>query len=165
MPLNQNLAVPTNPTPIPTININGFTAPQLLAGTQIPRVHGTEEAQKYPSTRSSESVLYDATEDDIVYFRMTDENGYTTVRRCRCYEEPEKTPDQLNEEKFLTKQEFQVFAQNFKEEIGNVQQRILSALESNQSYKPAGGRPYKPYNKNRQSGESGESSQGDAQGA
>ena len=102
----------------PTINFNGA----FITGQKIPKVKGTGGANEYPTPPNTEVVLLDSDDDTILYIKQTDANGYGTVTRCRYYEDPEPTQQEINDMRYITIDEFN----KFKEEM-------LSAIRSNQS--------------------------------
>lgn len=96
----------------PSINLGAF-----MSGQKIPKVDGTKEADKYPTPPNSEVVLLDSKDDTLLYVKTTDINNYSTVKRCRYYEDPEPTAQELNDQRYITIEEFN----KFKEELLNAQ--------------------------------------------
>ena len=102
--------------------IQQFAVPQNYMRTQkttnLIRVNGMESAKAYPANPNSETMLFDEN-DDVMYFKETDVNGYATIRRFRFTEEfdaPKVDPQ------YVTLDEFK----RFKEEILNGQQSVRS---------------------------------------
>lgn len=89
------------------INFNNISA--LMPGQMLPSVHGTSEAEKYPTPNNSEVVLKDSDDDTLLYIKTTDINGFGKVRRLRCYEDPEPTIQDLNDRRYVTIDDFNAF--------------------------------------------------------
>lgn len=87
----------------------------LIAGQKLPRVKGTVEAEKYPSMPNSEAVYVDDKEEDIIYFKATDQSGMSRTVRYRCIEEPEPTLEDKMSDAFVTKEDFRSFVNEFRE--------------------------------------------------
>lgn len=87
----------------------------LLQGQTVPRVKGTKEAENYPSSPGSESVYFDAEQEDIIYIKVTEKNGFSRTVRYHCYEEPEPTTEDILKNDFITKDEFASFVNEFRD--------------------------------------------------
>lgn len=96
------------------LNIQGASIP-MLPNTKVPRVKGTAEADRYPTQPNTEVVLFDESQEDIMYIKVTAQNGFTRTVRYRCYEEPEPTTEDLLKDEFITKNEFNSFINEFRE--------------------------------------------------
>lgn len=96
------------------LNLTGAPMP-ALPNTKVPRVKGTAEAEKYPTQPNTEVVLFDESQEDIIYIKVTAQNGFTRTVRYRCYEEPEPTTEDLLKDEFITKTEFNSFIDEFRE--------------------------------------------------
>lgn len=112
---------------LPTINFNNIGA--FMQGQTLPKVHGTTEADKYPTPINSEVVILDADDDSIAYYKTTDVNGYSKVVRKRWFDDPEPTQEEINDQKYLTIEEFNTF----KKEVLNGQQAILESINADKS--------------------------------
>ena len=137
----NNVATPTVASPI--INMQGLITPPIM---EIPKVTCVADARQYPSKAGSEDVLFDQNDPDIAYFRRIDSNGFVQVDRRRCISEPEPTQEELNDQRYLSRQEFAEFMaqfQSFREEM-NANVRAISAAAGNKSY---GNTNNKSYNK------------------
>ena len=110
---------------LPTINFNNMGA--FIQGQTIPKVHGSSEANRYPTPINSEVVLLDDEDDSIIYYKKTDVNGYSTVSRKRWFDDPEPTQEEINDKKYLTINEFN----EFKKEVLNGQRAILESINAN----------------------------------
>ena len=106
--------------------INQYIVPQNYTRMQktsnLIRVNGMDSAKAYPATPGSETMLFDEN-DDVMYFKETDINGYSTIRKFRFTEEI----DMPKETKYVTVEDFE----KFKEEILNGKQPVREAAVSN----------------------------------
>lgn len=96
----------------PTINLQVPSVMPPLFGP-IPKVKSTDEALRYPAQRGNEDVLFDENDPQIAYFRSTDANGYVQVDRRRCISEPEPTPEEIADQRYLSRGEFSSFIDSF----------------------------------------------------
>lgn len=87
--------------------------------SSIPTVSGSGEAKQYPSAFNSEIVLKDSNDDTLMYIKKTDVNGAISVKRYRYYEDPEPTQQEINDERYITKEDFEKQFTNFKNDILN----------------------------------------------
>lgn len=106
----------------PSINFGA-----LMSGQKIPKVDGMKEADRYPTPPNSEVVLLDSKDDTLLYIKSTDVNNYSTIKRCRYYEDPEPTAQELNDQRYITIDEFN----KFKEELLNAQRPKYNNKQSN----------------------------------
>lgn len=100
----------------------------------IPKVKSTSEAVQFRSIPGNEDVLFDVNDPQIAYFRSTDVNGIVTVDRRRCLPEPELTPEEKADQKYLSKEEFNGFIRSFdsfREEMMQNVRAITAATTSN----------------------------------
>ncbi|MBO7452564.1 MAG: hypothetical protein J6U54_19725, partial [Clostridiales bacterium] len=97
----------------------------------IPRVRNSEEAEKYPLGPNSEMVLLHASDDTILYFKKTDAQGFSTVVRYRYYPDPEPTQQEINDQRYVTIEEFN----KLKEELLNATRQSNWKRRENQSTK------------------------------
>ena len=122
----NNVASPT--VSGPTLNLQGVN-PLVAFTTELPKVPCVADAKQYPSKPGSEDVLLDQNDPDIAYFRRIDTNGFVQVDRRRCVPEPEPTQEELNDKRYLSREEFTHFMDQFdsfrKEMSENV--RVLTA--------------------------------------
>lgn len=93
--------------------------PNQLYSNQIPRVNGTAEAKSYPTVFGSEMALLDSTDDTILYIKKTDTNGAVALTRYRFFEDPEPTQQEINDSRYLTKEDFDQKLSAFREEMLN----------------------------------------------
>ena len=98
-----------------------------LAGNDLPKVRGLENAKFYPTKPNSRTCVFEE-DDDIFYIITTDQNNYKTVRRFRFSEE---TIEDVYDSKYVSKEEFN----SLKEMIGNVQQSIQQLTDANRPNK------------------------------
>lgn len=121
------------------LNLNGAIAP-MLPNTKIPRVKGQSEAEKFPTQANTETVLFDETAEDIIYIKVTAQNGFSRTVRYRCYEEPEPTTEDVLKSEFLSKDEFNQFLNEFrdfrKEMTNNAQHTSNNAKPANGKQSP-----------------------------
>ena len=126
----NNVASPTVSSP----TVNNLLSIGL-SGTEIPKVQTVADASRYPAKPNSEDVLLDSNDPDIAYFRKTDANGFVQVDRRRCIPEPEPTQQDLNDARYLSREEFSNFMNEFaafrKEMSDNV--RVLTATATKTS--------------------------------
>lgn len=113
-----------NPYTIPTTGNSGsFTInpPSMhqstIPGGQLLKVNGIESAKAFNTLPNSQIALFDANED-VMYIKTTDANGFATIRKFRFVEESEEP---LDASKYVTIEEFN----KFKEEILNGKQSVL----------------------------------------
>lgn len=114
------------------LNYNGIQLPN----SKVPRVKGTSEAEKFPAQPNTEIVLFDESQDDIIYVKATAQNGFSRTVRYRCYEEPEPTPEDKLKDEFLSKQEFNNFLNEFRE----FRKEMVANAHSSTGGKPANGK-------------------------
>lgn len=100
---------------IPTIQFRN-----QLYSSQIPRVNGSSEAKNYPSQYGSEIVLLDSNDSSLMYIKNTDANGMVRVSRYRYYEDPEPTQQEINDSRYLTKDEFNQEITKLRQDIFNL---------------------------------------------
>lgn len=99
---------------IPTIQFRN-----QLYSQQLPRVNGSSEAKNYPSSFNSEIVLLDSNDSSLMYIKATDMNGAVRVSRYRYYEDPEPTQQEINDSRYLTKEDFNRQIAELKQELLN----------------------------------------------
>ena len=107
-----------------------------LLNQKVPRVKGTSEAEKFPTQPNTEVVLFDEQQKDIIYVKVTAQNGFSRTVRYRCYEEPEPTAEDKLKDEFLTKSEFNSFYNEFKE----FRKEMTANAHSSGSTKPVNGK-------------------------
>ena len=107
-----------------------------LPNQKVPRVKGTSEAEKFPTQPNTEVVLFDEQQGDIIYVKVTAQNGFSRTVRYRCYEEPEPTAEDKLKDEFLTKTEFNNFYNEFKE----FRKEMTGNANSSGSTKPVNGK-------------------------
>ena len=112
----SNIATPTvtAPTLVPSLNPNG-TLEAFAKLNEIPKVASVADATRYPGKAGSEDVLFDTTDPEIAYFRQIDINGFVRVDRRRCIAEAEPTQQDLYDARYLSREEFRDFMDQFKE--------------------------------------------------
>ena len=129
----SNVATPTvtAPTLVPSLNPNG-TLEALVKLNEIPKVSSVADAMRYPGKAGSEDVLLDTNDSEIAYFRQIDANGFVRVDRRRCIAEAEPTQQDLYDARYLSREEFREFMDQFKEfrEEMNNNVRIISATDT-----------------------------------
>ena len=96
-----------------------FSIPNVTF-VSTPRVKNSEEAEKYPLGPNSEMVLFDASDDTILYLKKTDAQGFSTVIRHRYYPDPEPTQQEINDQRYVTIDEF-----------NKLKEELLNATRSN----------------------------------
>ena len=142
----NNIASPT--VSGPTINLQGINPNGMLGAVaqtaEIPKVSSVADAMRYPAKAGTEDVLLCTNDPEIAYFRKTDVNGFVQVDRRRCVAESEPTVEELNDRKYLSKDEFKSFTEEFKSfrEEMNEHVRVLAAAVT---AKPNAGRANYPY--------------------
>ena len=130
----NNVATPTVSGPsvqIQGMNPNGMM--NIVAQiTELPRVASTAEAKTYHGKAGTQDVLLDISDPEIAYFRQIDVNGNIQIDRRRCVSEPEPTQQELNDKRYLSREEFGSFMDEFKsfrEEMRN-SVRAISELST-----------------------------------
>lgn len=103
--------------------MNRFGNPFMLQGQRLPKANGIQEAREYPTGIDCEVAIFD-TNDDIMYIKTTDGNGFGSLRRFRITEEPLETVE-VNPNS-VSRSEFN----EFKEEVLNGQRSILESIKS-----------------------------------
>lgn len=87
-----------------------YLAPQNYTRSQkvsnLIKVNGIESAKAYPASPNSETMLFDEN-DDVMYYKETDVNGFSTIRKFRFAEEFEK------EARYVTVEDFEKFKEEF----------------------------------------------------
>lgn len=146
----MNTTVPT--VAGPNVSLQGFNPNGMLNAyahtSEIPKVSSVADASRYPGKAGTQDVLLDTSDPEIAYFRLIDVNGFVQVDRRRCVPEPELTQEQINDARYLSKEEFKSFIdefRTFREEMSN-NVRVLAATTtavSSTTNKPDG-----KYNKN-----------------
>ena len=130
-----NVASPTVGSPM--INFPGVSIPSV----ELPKVTCVADATRYPYKPGSEDVLLDVNDPEIAYFRKIDANGFVQVDRRRCVPEPEPTIEELNDRKYLSKDEFQSFREEMLEHVRVLTDTVTAAIANTsankQTYKPA----------------------------
>lgn len=115
------------------LNYGGINA--VLPNTKVARVRGFAEADKFPTQPNTEVVLLDEAQEDIIYIKATDQNGFARTVRYHCYEEPEPTTEDLLKNEFVGKQEWNSFMEEFrqfrKEMMSNAQHASGNAKPAN----------------------------------
>lgn len=148
----NNVAAPTVASPM--LNVQGLISPQVM---EIPKVTCVAEAKQYPSKPGTEDVLLDQNDPDIAYFRRIDTNGFVQIDRRRCIPESEPTQEELNDKRYLSREEFSNFMDQFKsfrEEMSeNV--RVLTAAATANSNKSYNGKPNNKQYPNNQNSNAG----------
>lgn len=114
----------------PTLNLNGA----FITGQTIPKVRGTDEASKYPTPPNTEVVLLDGADDTILYIKKTDANGYGTVTRCRYYEDPEPTQQEINDKRYITIDEFNKFREEMLNAVRSVSGNNTDSNKKNEKH-------------------------------
>ena len=112
----NNVATPTVSGPsvqIQGMNPNG-TMNLVAQIAELPHVGSTAEAKTYPAKAGTQDVLLDTNDAEIAYFRQVDVNGNIQIDRRRCVSEPEPTQQELNDKRYLSKEEFGNFMDEFK---------------------------------------------------
>lgn len=147
----NNVAAPT--VSGPTMNLQGFS-PIAMPISELPKVTCVADAKQYPGKNGSEDVLLDQNDPDLAYFRRIDSNGFVQVDRRRCIAEPEPTQEELNDKRYLSREEFTSFMDQFKafrEEMSENVRVLAATAAANQS---GTGKSYgKPYNKQHSNGQ------------
>lgn len=94
----------------------------IIQGSKLLQVSGVNEAREYPLPADSEVALFDR-DEDILYIKRTDVNGFHSVRCFQLTEIESHTPTEGN---FVSTEEFN----KFREDILNGQRSILERLET-----------------------------------
>lgn len=103
--------------------MNQFANPFLLQGQKLIKANGIGEAREYPMGINCEVPIFDVN-DDILYIKTSDGNGFASLRRFRLTEEPLEEP--VPSSSMVSREEFN----SFKEEVLNGQHSILESLKS-----------------------------------
>lgn len=75
--------------------------------TLLKRVSSVKEVESQPiTTLNSEEVYLNAEDDTVMYIRRIDPSGKCIVKRYRFYEDPEPTQQQINDDRYVTKEDF-----------------------------------------------------------
>lgn len=103
--------------------------------TLLPRVSSTKEVEDFPMTSlNSEEVYLNKEDDTVLYIKRVDANGKCTTTRYRFYPDPEPTQQQINDERYVTADQFN----KFKEDILNsINQNKFNGRNRNNGSKPA----------------------------
>ena len=129
----NNVASPTVSGPV--TNLQGLNP--LTFTTELPKVTCVADAKQYPGRNGTEDVLLDQNDPEIAYFRKIDTNGFIQVDRRRCLAEPEPTQEELNDKRYLSREEFAAFMDQFKsfrEEMSENVRVLTAATKSGDTY-------------------------------
>ena len=88
--------------------------PNLLSGLQLysnttllPRASSVKEVDEAPIIAlNSEQVFLNKDDNTILYIKRVDSSGNVNTTRCRYYEDPEPTQQQINDSRYVTIDEF-----------------------------------------------------------
>lgn len=88
--------------------------PNLLSGLQLysntallPRASSIKEVDESPiKALNSEEVYLNKDDNTILYIKRVDSSGNVKTTRCRYYEDPEPTQQQINDSRYVTIDEF-----------------------------------------------------------
>lgn len=94
-----------------------FQMTNPLYSSTVPLVSNVEEAKSYPSTFNSEIFLKDSADETLLYIKKTDINGAVSVKRYRYFEDPEPTQQEINDERYITKVDFDKQIQSLRNDI------------------------------------------------
>ena len=84
---------------------NQLLYPQI--NTLLPRVSSTKEVDDFPVTSlNSEEVYLNKEDDTVMYIKRVDANGKCVTTRYRFYPDPEPTQQQINDERYVTMDQF-----------------------------------------------------------
>ena len=131
----MNNTVPTIGGPsisLQGVNPNGLFNP-VIQTSEIPKVSCVADASRYPGRAGTQDVLLDQNDPEIAYFRLIDANGFVQVDRRRCLPEPEPTQEQINDARYLSRDEFRSFMDEFKsfrEEMSQNVRVLTSAADT-----------------------------------
>lgn len=117
----------------------------LYPGHREIRARGWQEAEKYPTPRDCEVVIFDADpESDHIYIKVTDSNGGEQFARYRLVEDP---IPKFEPDKFVTTNDFNKFKEEMTDGFNSIRQLITStataaeqSARSNDSSKQSGRR-------------------------
>lgn len=119
----------------PTVQLQGINpngSMNVIAKIEeLPKVSSTSEAKYYPGKAGTQDVLLDINDNSIAYFRQIDVSGNVSIDRRRCISEPELTQEEKNDMKYLSKQEFKQFIDEFKSFREELSENVRSIAESN----------------------------------
>lgn len=103
---------------------NGYNWPQLnpiMSNPLLPRVASMKEVEDSPfPALNSESVFLNKEDDTILYIKRVDPTGKCTITRYRYYEDPEPTQQQINDSRYVTKEDFDTFKRDI---LSSIQQQ------------------------------------------
>ena len=94
-----------------------FQMTNPLYSSTVPLVSNVEEAKSYPSPFNSEIFLKDSADETLLYIKKTDVNGVVSVKRYRYFEDPEPTQQEINDERYITKVDFDKQIQSLRNDI------------------------------------------------
>lgn len=117
-------------------------------GMDLQQVDSIESARKYPTTHSmlpNSRVPLFKSDEDIFYIVSTDASNSISVKQYAFHEVPILTQEQINDQKYLTIEQFNSFQNELKEELRNVQQSIQQSYyrKQNNSYNGHRNKSYK----------------------
>lgn len=100
----------------------------------LPRVSSTKEVEDFPMTSlNTEEVYLNKEDDTVLYIKRIDTNGKCTTTRYRFYPDPEPTQQQINDERYVTIDQFK----QLKEDILNtINQNKFNGRNKNNGSKP-----------------------------
>ena len=148
----NNIATPTVSGPsvqIQGMNPNG-TMNLIAQIVELPKVPCTAEAKNFYGKAGTQDVLLDTSDPEIAYFRQIDVNGNVLVDRRRCISEPEPTQQEINDKRYLSKEEFSLFMDEFKafrEEMNNNVRVFTESIDSTKSANTNTNKQYSGSNK------------------
>lgn len=121
---NYNGIFPNIPSQLFYHRINGL----------IPRVSSTKEVEDFPITSlNSEEVYLNKEDDTVLYIKRIDQNGKCTTTRYRFYPDPELTQQQINDERYVTIDQFNKLKEDI---LNNINQSKFNGRNKNNGSKP-----------------------------
>lgn len=113
---------------------NNPILPNGEAFALLKRVSSIKEIEDAPvTTLNSENVYLNKDDDTIMYIRRIDSSGKCTVKRYRYYEDPEPTQQQINDGRYVTKEDFDAFKKDIFNAIKQTRGKQYNGSKPNES--------------------------------
>ena len=104
-----------------TSGYNWLQPNPIISNPLLPRVASMKEVEDSPfPALKSESVFLNKEDDTILYIKRVDPTGKCTITRYRYYEDPEPTQQQINDSRYVTKEDFDTFKRDI---LSSIQQQ------------------------------------------
>ena len=133
-------------------SINDALKQALCPGYREPRVHGWENAEKFPMPRDCEKIMLDDDpRSDHIYMKKTDADGGYQFARYKIVEDP---IPKFEPDMYVTKTDFSNFKEDILDAINSLKQCVANNPAANNTNNNSDTRSARPYGGNKQSGKS-----------